>query len=42
LLQRHRREVTLRISAGGHDREYWKRHLDEYLRLYADALARCQ
>jgi hypothetical protein len=22
-------------------RGYWKQHLDEYLRFYADALARC-
>jgi S-formylglutathione hydrolase FrmB len=42
LLRRHGRDVTLRISEGGHDREYWKRHLDEYLSFYADALARCQ
>jgi S-formylglutathione hydrolase FrmB len=42
LLRRHGREVTLRISAGGHDREYWKRHLGAYLGFYADALARCR
>ena len=41
LLQRHGRQVTLHVTAGGHDRVYWKRHLDEYLRFYADALARC-
>jgi S-formylglutathione hydrolase FrmB len=42
LLRRHGRDVTLRISDGGHDREYWKRHLDAYLGFYADALARCR
>ena len=26
---------------GGHDRDYWKEHLDEYLGFYADALAHC-
>lgn len=41
LLRRHGREVTLRISPGGHDREYWKRHLRAYLGFYAGALADC-
>ena len=41
LLRRAGRQVTLHLWEGGHDREYWKRHLDEYLGFYADALARC-
>ena len=41
LLQNAGRKVTLHLWDGGHDREYWKRHLDEYLRFYADAFARC-
>jgi S-formylglutathione hydrolase FrmB len=41
LLRRQGRDVTLRISAGGHDREYWKQHLSAYLDFYAAALARC-
>jgi S-formylglutathione hydrolase FrmB len=35
------RQVTLHLWEGGHDRDYWKRHLDAYLGFYADALARC-
>jgi S-formylglutathione hydrolase FrmB len=35
------RRVTLHLWEGGHDRDYWKQHLDEYLGFYADALARC-
>jgi S-formylglutathione hydrolase FrmB len=41
LLQRQGREVTLRISEGGHDRDYWKQHVAAYLDFYAAALARC-
>src|SRR5687768_886847 len=41
LLRERGRDVTLRISAGGHDRDYWKRHLAAYLDFYAAALARC-
>jgi S-formylglutathione hydrolase FrmB len=33
--------VRVRVSAGGHDRGYWRRHVAEYLRFYAGALARC-
>jgi S-formylglutathione hydrolase FrmB len=35
------RDVTMRVWEGGHDREYWKSHLREYLAFYADALERC-
>ena len=42
LLERHGRKVTLTVSEGGHDREYWKQHLRAYLGFYADALARCR
>ena len=41
LLRRAGRQVTLYLWDGGHDRDYWKQHLDEYLGFYADALARC-
>jgi S-formylglutathione hydrolase FrmB len=41
LLRRHGRDVTLRIWDGGHDRDYWKRHLRAYLGFYAGALTRC-
>jgi enterochelin esterase-like enzyme len=41
LLRGHGRDVTLRVSAGGHDRDYWKQHLAAYLDFYAAALARC-
>jgi enterochelin esterase-like enzyme len=41
LLRRHGRDVTSRISDGGHDRGYWKQHLREYLDFYAGALAHC-
>lgn len=41
LLGQNGRAVTLQVRAGGHDRAYWKRHLREYLRFYAAALARC-
>ena len=41
LLEQHGRRVTFRSRGGGHDPEYWKQHLDEYLAFYADALARC-
>jgi len=40
-LQEHGRKVTLRIWNGGHDRDYWKEHLQAYLGFYAAALARC-
>ena len=33
--------MQLEVSAGGHDREYWKRQLRAYLRFYAAALERC-
>jgi S-formylglutathione hydrolase FrmB len=41
LLREHGRDVTLRISEGGHDRDYSKRHLAAYLDFYAAALTRC-
>jgi S-formylglutathione hydrolase FrmB len=41
LLREHGRDVTARVWDGGHDREYWKAHLREYLAFYADALERC-
>jgi S-formylglutathione hydrolase FrmB len=41
LLREHGRNVRLEVSAGGHDREYWKRQLRAYLRFYADALDGC-
>jgi enterochelin esterase-like enzyme len=41
LLRGAGRQVTLHLWDGGHDRDYWKQHVDEYLGFYADALARC-
>ena len=41
LLRQHGRTVALRVWSGGHDRSYWKAHLRDYVRFYADALARC-
>jgi S-formylglutathione hydrolase FrmB len=29
------------VWPGGHDTHYWREHVDEYLRFYADALAGC-
>jgi S-formylglutathione hydrolase FrmB len=33
--------VRVHVAPGGHDRGYWRRHVAEYLRFYAGALARC-
>ena len=33
--------VTVRRWPGAHERSYWRRHWDEYLRFYARALERC-
>jgi S-formylglutathione hydrolase FrmB len=33
--------VTVKRWRGGHERSYWRRHWDEYLRFYATALQRC-
>ena len=33
--------VSLHVWPGGHSHEYVDEHVDEYLRFYADALARC-
>lgn len=33
--------TELREWPGGHDGTYWRRHYDEYLRFYADALRAC-
>ena len=41
LLRSAGRKVTLYLWDGGHERDYWKQHLDAYLGFYADALARC-
>jgi S-formylglutathione hydrolase FrmB len=34
--------MRLRVSPGGHDGAYWRRHYRDYLRFYARALARCR
>jgi S-formylglutathione hydrolase FrmB len=34
-------DVTVRVWPGGHDGEYWRGHYPDYLRFYANALARC-
>lgn len=41
LLREHGRGVELHVWEGDHDRTYWKAHLRDYLRFYADALERC-
>ena len=33
--------IRLRVSPGGHDGDYWRRHFRAYLRFYARELARC-
>jgi S-formylglutathione hydrolase FrmB len=33
--------ITVKRWPGGHERAYWKRHWDEYLRFYSEALRRC-
>jgi enterochelin esterase-like enzyme len=33
--------ADVRVWPGGHDRAYWRAHVDEYLRFYARALAAC-
>jgi S-formylglutathione hydrolase FrmB len=40
-LRADRTRVALHEAEGGHEHDYWLRHLDEYLRFYAGALARC-
>ena len=34
--------IRLRVSPGGHDGAYWRRHYRDYRRFYARALARCR
>ena len=34
--------IRLRVSPGGHESAYWRRHYEDYLRFYARALARCR
>ncbi len=34
-------DLTARVWPGGHDSTYWDAHFPEYLRFYANALARC-
>jgi S-formylglutathione hydrolase FrmB len=41
LLREHGRSVALHVWPGGHDRDYWKAHLRQYLAFYANALERC-
>jgi S-formylglutathione hydrolase FrmB len=41
LLRREGRNVSSHVWEGGHDREYWKAHLRDYLAFYADALEHC-
>jgi enterochelin esterase-like enzyme len=41
-LRRNGEAVTSRFPAGDHDGAYWRAHLADYLRFYADALADCR
>ncbi|ADB50006.1 alpha/beta hydrolase [Conexibacter woesei] len=34
-------DVRHRVWPGAHEGDYWREHIDEYLRFYAGALARC-
>jgi hypothetical protein len=34
-------DVRPRIWPGDHSTAYWRDHVDEYVRFYADALRRC-
>jgi S-formylglutathione hydrolase FrmB len=34
--------VSFTVWAGRHEGRYWQRHMDRYVRFYADALARCR
>jgi S-formylglutathione hydrolase FrmB len=34
-------KVTFHVWPGSHARSYWNKHIDQYLRFYADALADC-
>jgi S-formylglutathione hydrolase FrmB len=34
--------IRLRVSPGGHESAYWRRHYEDYLRFYERALARCR
>jgi enterochelin esterase-like enzyme len=34
-------DVSFHVWPGGHEGSYWRRHWNEYLRFYANALARC-
>jgi len=34
--------ISMRVSPGGHEGAYWRRHYGDYLRFYARALARCR
>jgi hypothetical protein len=33
--------ARLTVWPGGHDTGYWRAHVDEYIRFYAEALADC-
>jgi S-formylglutathione hydrolase FrmB len=36
-----RARLTMHVWPGGHKNAYWRAHMGDYLRFYADALARC-
>ncbi|MFL5796677.1 MAG: alpha/beta hydrolase [Actinomycetota bacterium] len=40
-LRRRGADVTFHVWPGGHGTSYWWSHIDEYVRFYASALARC-
>jgi enterochelin esterase-like enzyme len=41
VLREHGQKVTFHIWPGSHSGSYWNKHVVQYLRFYADALAKC-
>jgi enterochelin esterase-like enzyme len=41
VLRGHGQKISFHVWPGSHSGSYWNAHVDQYLRFYADALARC-
>jgi enterochelin esterase-like enzyme len=41
VLRAHGQKITFHVWPGSHSGSYWNKHVDQYLRYYADALADC-
>jgi hypothetical protein len=41
VLRAHGQKITFHVWPGSHSGSYWNKHVDRYLRFYADALADC-